>query len=112
MDKQDSAYEKLFSLPDPTLQPERILWLHVIAQLLIDVTSKRKDIKGEVIEWMASEDFEIVCGMASLCPVYMHRLFTALGKDKNKKRAFKKAMEFRFLLRTYVESNIGEIDKR
>lgn len=107
-----SAYEGLMHLNGTALSNERILWLHVVAQLLIDVTSKRKDIKGDVVEWMATEDFEIVCDMAGLDPVYMHRLFSALGRDRNKKRAFKKAMEFRFLLRTYVESNIGEIDKR
>lgn len=111
MPETRSAYEGLMHLNGTSLSNERILWLHVIAQLLIDVTSKRKDIKGEVIEWMSSEDFEVVCGMAGLDPVYMHRLFTTLGRDRNKKRAFKKAMEFRFLVRTYVEANIGDVDK-
>jgi hypothetical protein len=112
MQKENSAYAKLMTMPDPVLQPERILWLHVVAQALIDVTSKRREIKEEVTDWMATEDFEIVCGMAGLSVLYMHNLFTSLASDRNKKRAFKKAMEFRFLLRTYVESNIGEVDKR
>jgi hypothetical protein len=107
-----SAYKPLESMPDPTLQPERVLWLHVTAQAVIDAASRDRAIKREVAEWVKHEDFEIVCGMAGIEPSYVSHLISALLKDRNRKRAFKKAMEFRFLVRTYVESHTGDIDKR
>lgn len=107
-----SAYKPLESMPDPTLQPERVLWLHVTAQAVIDAASRDRAIRNEVADWLKDEDFEVVCGMAGLDPAHMSHLISALLKDRNRKRAFKKAMEFRFLVRAYVESHTGEIDKR
>lgn len=111
-DHEPSAYRHLESMPDPTLQPERVLWLHVMAQAVIDATSRDRHIKKEVRDWLEDEDFEIVCGMAGLDHLHMGHAISALLKDRNRKRAFKKAMEFRFLVRTYVESHTGDIDKR
>lgn len=107
-----SAYKHLESMPDPVLQPERVLWLHCVAQALIDAASRNKAIRTEVAGWVDTEDFEIVCGMAGVDPVHMSHAFDALLRDRNRKRAFKKAMEFRFLVRTFIESHIGDIDKR
>lgn len=107
-----SAYKPLESMPDPILQPERVLWLHVTAQAVIDATSRDRAIRNEVAEWIEDEDFEVVCGMAGLDPAHMRHAISALLRDRNRKRAFKKAMEFRFLVRTYVESHTGDIDKR
>jgi hypothetical protein len=50
--------------------------------------------------------------MAGIEPAYISQLISALLRDRNRKRAFKKAMEFRFLVRAYVESHTGEVDKR
>jgi hypothetical protein len=100
------------TLPDPTLQPERVLWLHVMAQAVIDATSRDRAIRKEVSDWIAHEDFEIVCGMAGLDTAHIRYAISALLKDRNRKRAFKKAMEFRFLVRTYVESHTGDVDKK
>ena len=100
------------TLPDPTLQPERVLWLHVMAQAVIDATSRDRAIRKEVSDWISHEDFEIVCGMAGLDPAHIRYAISALLKDRNRKRAFKKAMEFRFLVRTYVESHTGDVDKK
>lgn len=111
MTTEQSSYASMMHLHGTSMSQEQILWLHVLAQLLLDVTSKQKQIKRDVVDWMASEDFEIVCGMAGVNPIYMHRLFTVLAGDRNKKRAFKKAMEFRFLVRSYVEANSGDADK-
>lgn len=107
-----SAYKPLESMPDPTLQPERVLFLHVVAQAVIDSASRDRAIRREVSDWLKDEDFEIVCGMAGIEPAYISQLISALLKDRNRKRAFKKAMEFRFLVRAYVESHTGDIDKR
>jgi len=107
-----SAYKPLESMPDPTLQPEKVLWLHVVAQAVIDAASRDRAIRREVSDWIRHEDFEIVCGMAGIEPAYIGQLISALLRDRNRKRAFKKAMEFRFLVRAYVESHTGEVDKR
>lgn len=112
MQEEHSAYKALLSMPDPTLQPERVLWLHVMAQAVIDATSRDRAIRKEVSDWIAHEDFEIVCGMAGLDPAHIRYAISALLKDRNRKRAFKKAMEFRFLVRTYVESHTGDVDKK
>lgn len=111
MSEEHSSYALLFSLPDSVLQPERVLWLHVVAQALIDASSRNKELRQEITDWVESEDFEIVCGMASLHLDHMRYAFKAILADKNLKRAFKRAMDFRFMVRTFVESHTGEIDK-
>ena len=111
MTEEHSSYALLFTLPDSGLQPERVLWLHVVAQALIDASSRNKDLRQETSEWVDSEDFEIVCGMASLHLDHMRYAFKAILADENLKRAFKRAMDFRFMVRTFVESHTGEIDK-
>lgn len=111
-ERERSAYEGLMSLPDPTLQPERVLWLHVLAQAMIDGSSRNKEIKDEVRAWRNSEDFEILCGMAGVNATHVGYALDAILRDRNPKRAFKKAMSFRFLIRTYIDSNRGDIDKQ
>lgn len=111
MSQEHSSYAKLFDFPDPTLQPERILWLHVIAQALIDASSRDREIKLDTIAWHNSEDFEVVCGMAGISAEYVSYALDAILRDKNPKRAFKKAMSFRFLIRTYIDSHRGSADK-
>lgn len=111
MQKENSSYALLFQFPDSVLQPERVLWLHVVAQALIDAASRDPDIRDDVAAWVDSEDFEVVCGMASLRLDHMRYAFKAILADKNQKRAFKRAMDFRFMVRTFVESHTGDIDK-
>lgn len=112
MQKDPSSYALLFTLPDSVLQPERVLWLHVIAQALIDAASRDKEIRQEIIDWIDTEDFEVVCGMAGMQPSYVRHAANAILAEKNQRKAFKKAMNFRFLVRSYVDSHMGEIDKR
>ena len=78
---------------------------------MIDASSRNKEIREEVAEWVDSEDFDIVCGMASLNITHMRYAFKAILSDKNLKRAFKRAMDFRFMVRTFVESHTGDVDK-
>ena len=111
-DKDPSVYSALLTNPGTSLTGERILWLHCVCQALIDATSRDRAIRSEVAEWVGGEDFETVCGMAGIDPVHISNAFSALLRDRNRKRAFKKAMEFRFLVRTYIESHTGDIDKR
>lgn len=111
MTEEHSSYALLFSLPDSVLQPERVLWLHVVAQALIDASSRDKELRKEIADWVDDEDFEIVCGMASLHLDHMRYAFKAILADNDLKRAFKRAMDFRFMVRTFVESHTGEIDK-
>lgn len=111
MTKEPSSYELLFTLPDSVLQPERVLWLHVVAQAMIDASSRDKLIRQEVADWIEGEDFELVCGMASLSIPHMRYAFEAILADKNLKRAFKRAMDFRFMVRAFVESHTGDVDK-
>lgn len=111
MQENHSSYALLFTLPDSVLQPERVLWLHVVAQAMIDGASRDKSIRDEVADWVESEDFELVCGMASLHIDHMRYAFNAILSDRNLKRAFKRAMDFRFMVRTFVESHMGDVDK-
>lgn len=107
-----SAYSALLTMPDTTLQPERVLWLHVIAQAMIDAASKDRAIKREVRQWLQLEDFEIVCGMAGMQESWVRHAINAILRDKNQRRAFKKAMNFRFLVRSFVDRHTGDVDKR
>jgi len=109
--KEQSNYSKLFNDPGESLTSERILWAHCVAQALIDASSRNKELRQEIADWVDSEDFEIVCGMASLHLDHMRYAFKAILADNNLKRAFKRAMDFRFMVRTFVESHTGEIDK-
>lgn len=111
MKKEPSSYAILFNDPGTSLSSERVLWLHVVAQCLIDASSRRKDLRQETADWVESEDFEIVCGMASLHIEHMRYAFNAILADKNHKRAFKRAMDFRFMVRSFIERNTGDIDK-
>lgn len=111
MSNEQSSYALLFTFPDSVLQPERILWLHVVAQALIDASSRNDEMRDETAEWVDSEDFDIVCGMASLHLGHMRYAFKAILADKDHKRAFKRAMDFRFMVRKFVESHTGEVDK-
>ena len=94
------------------LLPEQILWSHVVAQAVIDAASKDKQIKQDVIEWSQSEDFEVVCGMAGMQAAHVLSVITTVAREKRHKRAFKKAMAFRFLVRMYIDANSGEVDKK
>ena len=85
--------------------------MHVLAQAIIDAASLNKEIKKDVAAWRKSEDFEIVCGMAGVNYLHTSYAVDAILKDRNHKRAFKKAMSFRFLIRSYIDSNRGDIDK-
>lgn len=110
MQKEDSIYAALLDQPGTSLTSERILWLHVVAQALIDSSLTNKEVRDEAVEWVGTEDFEEVCNFAGLDPLFMHNLFKSVINDRKKKRAFKKAMQFRFLVRTYVEQNMGYAD--
>lgn len=111
MTKEHSSYALLFDNPGTSLTSERILWMHVVAQALIDASSRDPEIRNDVAQWVDSEDFEVVCGMASLQVDHMSYAFKAILADQNLKRAFKRAMDFRFMVRTFVESHTGEVDK-
>ena len=111
MSREPSSYALLFNDPGTSLTSERILWLHVVAQALIDASSRSKELRQEIADWVDHEDFEVVCGMASLHIGHMRYAFKAILADRNLKRAFKRAMDFRFMVRSFVESHTGEIDK-
>ena len=109
--KEESNYQSLLSMPDPVLQPERVLWLHVLAQAVIDAASKRREIKKEIREWVDTEDFEYVCGAAGVDDILISSLIYKLLRVRNRKRAFHHAMKFRFSVRSFIELNTGDIDK-
>lgn len=111
MQKENSIYEAMLDQPGTSLTSERILWLHVVAQGLIDVTLRNREVREDAVGWIGTPDFEEVCDSAGLDPLYMQGLFTELACDRNKKRAFKKAMQFRFLVRSFVDENTGDVDK-
>lgn len=109
--KEQSVYIALFNDPGQSLTSERVLWLHCVCQALIDASSRNKELRQEIADWVDSEDFEVVCGMASLHIGHMRYAFKAILADRNLKRAFKRAMDFRFMVRSFVEAHTGDIDK-
>lgn len=111
MQKEHSAYSLLGSDPDPVMQPEQVLWIHVVCQSLIDASLNNKEIKKEVADWSESEDFDIVCGMAGVSPSYVKRQIDKIISCGSFKEGFAIAMQFRFLMRTYIESHRAGIDK-
>ena len=112
MPVEHSSYAPLLTMPDSVMQPEQVLWLHVLAQAVIDAASRDKTIKDEVRDWLEDEDFEVVCGAAGVNPDHVKKVTKEILRTRKHKNAFKKAMHFRFLIRSYVESNMGEIDKK
>jgi hypothetical protein len=109
--KEPSAYALLSSSEDPVITPEQILFIHVLAQALIDASLDNIEIKSEVAEWGESEDFDIVCGMAGINPDYVKRQLDRILACDTFKEGFAIAMQFRFLVRTYIESHRAGVDK-
>lgn len=109
---EESAYKALMRDPGTSLSSERILFLHVLAQALIDTTVGNKEVRKEAVDWIGTEDFEAVCDFAGTDVQEMHRLFRKVSKMRNKKKAFAMAMHFRFTIRTYIDRHIGKIDKQ
>lgn len=106
-----SIYEPLIKGDDTVFSPEQRLWISVVMQSAIDAASTHKRIKREVIQWLNSEDFEVVCGMAGMSPVQVSHDINAILAADTQQEAFRKAMNFRFLVRSYIEDNMGEIGK-
>lgn len=109
--ERESIYEPLFRSEDGIFTPEQKLWISVVMQSAIDAASTTPKVRKEVVDWMGTEDFEIVCGMASMSPVQVRHDILAILTAPTKKQAFRLAMSFRFLVRSYIEDNLGEIDK-
>jgi len=111
MQKEESIYAALFDQPGTSLTNERILWLHVLAQALIDCSVTNLEVREEARSWVGTPDFEEVCNFAGVDPHFMYNLFQSVMWERSSKRAFKKAMQFRFLVRTFIENNMGFVDK-
>jgi hypothetical protein len=79
---------------------------------MIDAASRDKAIKNEVKAWLEIEDFEIVCGMAGMQESWVRHSINAILRDRDQRRAFKRAMTFRFLVRSFVDKHTGDVDKR
>jgi predicted ATP-grasp superfamily ATP-dependent carboligase len=108
---EPSIYAPLTKGDDTIFTPEQRLWISVVMQCAIDAASTNPKVKREVIEWMRSEDFEIVCDMAGMSPAQVRHDLNAILGAESQQAAFRKAMSFRFLIRSYIEDNLGEIDK-
>jgi hypothetical protein len=107
----DSIYSPIIKLHDATLSSEQRLWISVVMQAAVDAASTNPEIKLEVINWMASDNFEMVCDMAGMSiPQVRHDLNATLAASDPKK-SFRLAMSFRFLVRSFIEDNLGEVDK-
>jgi hypothetical protein len=106
-----SIYEPLIKGEDTIFTPEQRLWISVVMQSAIDAASTNKKVKREVFQWLSSDDFEIVCGMAGMSPVQVSHDISAILAADTQKEAFRKAMNFRFLIRSYIETNMGEMGK-
>lgn len=108
MAESQSIYEPLTRGDDTVFTPEQRLWISVVMQAVIDAASTHKRVKREVISWLGSEDFEIVCGMAGMSPTRTAHTIHAILAAETQHQAFRIAMDFRFLVRGYIEDNMGE----
>lgn len=109
--KEQSAYKALMA-HDPVWTPERSLWCAVVGQSVIDAASTDSAIREEVVDWLNSEDFPSVCDMAGLRPAQVKAVIVSILTDKDAKRAFRKAMQFKIILRNYVASHYGSVDNK
>lgn len=109
--EDDSIYDLLEDLPDSVFTPEQRLWISVVMQAAIDAASTHARIRLDVMDWMRSDDFDVVCGMAGMSPVQVRYDINAILTSETPQSAFRKAMAFRFLIRSYVENNLGDADK-
>lgn len=107
----ESLYSPLFEDPDPVLQPEQRLWISVVMQAAIDAASTNGRVKRGVIKWLAHDDFELVCDMAGMSPRYVSHAINEVLAAESQYAAFRKAMSFRFLVRSYIDDNLGDVDK-
>lgn len=108
---EESIYRALEDDPDSIFQPEQRLWISVVMQAAVDAASTHKKIKRDVITWLSSDDFEIVCDMAGMSPLQVRHDVNAILAAPTPQIAFRKAMAFRFLVRRYIDDNLGEVDK-
>jgi predicted ATP-grasp superfamily ATP-dependent carboligase len=108
---EQSIYEPLAKGDDTIFTPEQRLWISVVMQSAIDAASTNPKIKREVVEWMRSDDFEIVCDMAGMSHIQVRTDINKILGAKSQQDAFRKAMAFRFLVRSYIEDNLGEVDR-
>jgi hypothetical protein len=108
---EDSIYKPLTKGDDTIFTPEQRLWISVVMQSAIDAASTNPKVKREVVEWMRSDDFEIVCDMAGMSHLQVRYDLNAILASDTQHTAFKRAMAFRFLVRSYIEDNLGEVDK-
>jgi len=108
---EESIYEPLFRSEDTVFTPEQKLWISVVMQAAIDAASTNPATRKEVFNWMRSEDFDIVCGMAGMSKTQVRYDMEAILSAPTIKQAFRYAMSFRYLVRSYIEDNLGEVDK-
>jgi len=108
---EDSIYRPLEDDPDSVFQPEQRLWISVVMQAAVDAASTHKKIKRDVITWLGSDDFEIVCDMAGMSIPWVRDEINAILAEHSQKSSFRRAMSFRFLIRRYIEDNMGDMDK-
>jgi hypothetical protein len=112
MSESFSIYDPLIRGDDTIFTPEQQLWISVVMQSAIDAASTHPEIRKEVIDWMGSDDFDIVCDMAGMSNTQVRHYINATLAADNQQIAFKRAMAFRFLIRSYIEDNLGEAEKK
>lgn len=108
---EQSAYKGLAHI-DIIWTPERSLWCSVVGQAIIDAASTDRAIRSEVVQWIESEDFPDVCHMAGLVPEKVRVQLVGILEERNSKAAFRKAMNFKIILRNWIDSHYGEADRR
>jgi hypothetical protein len=109
--EHESIYDPLEDLPDSVFTPEQRLWISVVMQAAIDAASTHTRIKRDVIIWMRSDDFEVVCDMAGMSPIEVKKHLISILAEDTTEKSFRLAMAFRFLIRRYIDDNIGDVDR-
>lgn len=103
--KEPSIYAGLFHI-DKDFGPERQLWIAVISQALVDAASP--DERPSVGDWLDTDDSEAVFHLAGMREEFIRPIFMSIIETRNRKRAFRKAMSAKFMLRSYIEEHLPE----
>jgi len=111
MSESVSIYDPLIRGDDTIFTPEQQLWISVVMQAAIDAASTHPEIRKEVIDWMGSDDFDIVCDMAGMSPIFVRESLNMVLCSETQRESFRRAKSFRFLIRSYIESNLGLAEK-
>lgn len=105
-----SIYDGGWTEIDPVLSSESHLWIAVVMQGMIDAASSNPDLKGDIEDWVGTEDYDSVIEMSGMNPAIVRDKFDEILAESDPITAFRKAMKFRYAIKAYL-THVGGISK-